>query len=96
MRKKVLMDSNFRKGKVFKKMIFQNKRICFEKLTLMPYSKILEHEHIEDCEIYIIYSESKFLRVEMCEIGKSHSLENDTEDKMIVYALKFRRWVMKK
>lgn len=88
MSKKKLLDKNYRNGEVWKKEIFKNKRLYIAKLTLMPHSEILEHEHTDDNEIYIIIQSGKITGIEVCRIGNSHSLVNGTDFKMKVYAIK--------
>ena len=87
--KKRLLDKSFREGEVYQKLLYTSKKNNFSvaKLFLMPHSRILTHLHDRDNEIYIIPSATR--KVRTCYKGNSHSLTNKSENKLIVYSIKW-------
>ena len=77
---------------VFKQTLFCEKgRGSVSILFLGPSAKIREHKHLQDSEFYIAWSIRKqFLKVEMCDIGESHELENTSKKNWLwVLSVKF-------
>lgn len=78
-----------KRGKVTKKLLFSNPNAKgvteISILELSPNSEIALHTHPKDTEIYFLLNKALGT---LCEIGDSHSLENETEDIMTVVSIK--------
>ena len=78
-----------KRGNVMKKLLFSNpnaKGITeISILELSPNSEIALHTHTNDTEIYFLLNKNLGT---LCEIGNSHSLENETNDIMTVVSIK--------
>ncbi len=81
------LESSFvERGIVRRALLFQRDLYSVSILELEPNSKIKKHKHTFDNEKYVFVDTG---RVEVCIKGDSHELENNTDKKMTVLAIKW-------
>ena len=85
----MLVDKSKR---VYKQTLWEQKgKGSLDILFLEPEAKIRQHEHVNDCEFYIsLCARKRFIKVEFCDKGQSHELENVSKRKWLwVLSVKF-------
>lgn len=74
-------------GSVFKQFLYEDEKNYEAILFVGPQSRIKEHKHVSDNEVY---EDLDSHEQEICHIGESHYLENESPDKwLVVRAHKF-------
>lgn len=82
-------ESLIEEGIVLKAFIYEDNDCCVSMLMLSPQAKIKEHKHTVDSEVYYQFKTGE---LKMCDIGKSHSLENpDQNDWLPVLSIKYKK-----
>ncbi len=82
-------ESLIEEGIVLKAFIYEDNDCSVSMLMLSPQAKIKEHKHTVDSEVYYQFKTGEF---KMCDIGKSHSLENpDQNDWLPVLSIKHKK-----
>lgn len=75
-------------GIIYKIQIYKDEVSEAAFLYLSPGAKILQHEHVDDCEDYILIKDRVTLH---CEKGGTHSLENPGDEWMPVISIKSKK-----
>ena len=69
-------------GTIFRQQFQDFGSCCVGKLMLQPHSKIKNHKHLTNSEIYIDTVTGKI--VSKCNIGESHEYENCTDNVQVL------------
>jgi len=82
----VKLDENIvEHGEVYKYPIINNSILEISILQIAPHSKIREHFHKDDSELYFFIDEKEY---SICKQGESHNIENNSDKWIQVVSLK--------
>lgn len=72
-------------GNVYKYPILKNNICEISILQIAPHSKIREHSHTDDSELYFFITDKKY---SICKQGGTHELDNSSDEWMQVLSIK--------